>query len=476
MLPSRHPGARGPRRHRAHHRPLALRARREGGEGQGPQRPRHADLHGRGAADRRGAGRGRGSRRRPSRSSSGSRRPRTRTRPNRRPEPCTPSWGWGTPARSTTKPGTMPGFDWPTTSPRAGGSAPSRAASGRGRRQGTWDGRPVRVLKPQTYMNRSGAALAPLRALPDFDPAADLLVLVDDVALPGGEDSACAARARRAATTASRASRARSSGRTTPASGSASGRCPPASSELADFVLGAVRAGGMARRRRAARPDVRGRRMLAGGRHRAGDEPVQPVRHASLRMTRAPLLRDPIAHAETRHRRPAQRRQVHPLQRPHLRQGAGGQLSVRHDRAQHRDRPGARPAAGCPGADREAGAHRARRRSSSWTSPGWSRARARARAWATSSWRTSARWTPSSTWSAASRTTTSSTSWARSIRCATARSSTSSSAWPTWRASRSGSTRPPAPPSPATRRPRLEQRAARGACATPWPPAGPRAR
>jgi PTH1 family peptidyl-tRNA hydrolase len=52
--------------------------------------------------------------------------------------------------------------------------------------QGTVDGRPVVVLKPQTYMNRSAAPLAPLRALPDFDPAADLLVLVDDVALPVG--------------------------------------------------------------------------------------------------------------------------------------------------------------------------------------------------------------------------------------------------------------------------------------------------
>ena len=47
--------------------------------------------------------------------------------------------------------------------------------------------RVVRVVKPQTYMNRSGAALAPLRALPEFDPAADLLVLVDDVALPLGK-------------------------------------------------------------------------------------------------------------------------------------------------------------------------------------------------------------------------------------------------------------------------------------------------
>ena len=52
---------------------------------------------------------------------------------------------------------------------------------------GTVDSRPVVVLKPQTYMNRSGAALAPLRALPDFDPAAGLLVLVDDVALPVGK-------------------------------------------------------------------------------------------------------------------------------------------------------------------------------------------------------------------------------------------------------------------------------------------------
>jgi len=44
----------------------------------------------------------------------------------------------------------------------------------------------VVVLKPQTYMNRSGAALASLRADPTFDPAADLLVLVDDVALDVG--------------------------------------------------------------------------------------------------------------------------------------------------------------------------------------------------------------------------------------------------------------------------------------------------
>lgn len=47
--------------------------------------------------------------------------------------------------------------------------------------EGSRGGVPVRVLKPQTYMNRSGAVLAPLRAIETFDPAADLLVLVDDV-------------------------------------------------------------------------------------------------------------------------------------------------------------------------------------------------------------------------------------------------------------------------------------------------------
>jgi peptidyl-tRNA hydrolase, PTH1 family len=51
---------------------------------------------------------------------------------------------------------------------------------------GSWNGHAVRVLEPQTYMNRSGAALAPLLALPDFDPSRDLIILVDDVALPMG--------------------------------------------------------------------------------------------------------------------------------------------------------------------------------------------------------------------------------------------------------------------------------------------------
>ena len=45
---------------------------------------------------------------------------------------------------------------------------------------------PVKLIKPLTYMNRSGAAVAPLRALPGFEPAQHLLILVDEVALPLG--------------------------------------------------------------------------------------------------------------------------------------------------------------------------------------------------------------------------------------------------------------------------------------------------
>lgn len=52
--------------------------------------------------------------------------------------------------------------------------------------RGSLLGRDVILLKPLTYMNRSGAALAPLRSLPGFDPAQDLLVITDDFALPLG--------------------------------------------------------------------------------------------------------------------------------------------------------------------------------------------------------------------------------------------------------------------------------------------------
>jgi len=44
----------------------------------------------------------------------------------------------------------------------------------------------VRLLKPLTFMNLSGAALVPYLRRPTFDPATDLLVVVDDVALSVG--------------------------------------------------------------------------------------------------------------------------------------------------------------------------------------------------------------------------------------------------------------------------------------------------
>src|SRR5688500_11330305 len=44
----------------------------------------------------------------------------------------------------------------------------------------------VLLLKPLTYMNRSGAALLPLLRDESFNPATDLLVVVDDTALPVG--------------------------------------------------------------------------------------------------------------------------------------------------------------------------------------------------------------------------------------------------------------------------------------------------
>jgi PTH1 family peptidyl-tRNA hydrolase len=52
--------------------------------------------------------------------------------------------------------------------------------------EGVVDAVPVRVLKPSTYMNHSGAALASLRADPTFTPATDLLILVDEFRIPCG--------------------------------------------------------------------------------------------------------------------------------------------------------------------------------------------------------------------------------------------------------------------------------------------------
>jgi peptidyl-tRNA hydrolase, PTH1 family len=52
--------------------------------------------------------------------------------------------------------------------------------------QGLLEDRNVVLLKPLTYMNRSGVALLPLLTEPEFNPTTDLLVVVDDTALPVG--------------------------------------------------------------------------------------------------------------------------------------------------------------------------------------------------------------------------------------------------------------------------------------------------
>jgi PTH1 family peptidyl-tRNA hydrolase len=44
----------------------------------------------------------------------------------------------------------------------------------------------VRLVKPQTYMNLSGAALRPYLRRPFWSPATDLMIVVDEVQLPTG--------------------------------------------------------------------------------------------------------------------------------------------------------------------------------------------------------------------------------------------------------------------------------------------------
>lgn len=44
----------------------------------------------------------------------------------------------------------------------------------------------VRLMKPATYMNRSGLALRSLRDVEEFDPSEDLLLVVDDASLDVG--------------------------------------------------------------------------------------------------------------------------------------------------------------------------------------------------------------------------------------------------------------------------------------------------
>ena len=51
---------------------------------------------------------------------------------------------------------------------------------------GTVDGRPVRLVKPTTYMNLSGQVLRPYLRRPSWSAASDLMVVVDEAALPLG--------------------------------------------------------------------------------------------------------------------------------------------------------------------------------------------------------------------------------------------------------------------------------------------------
>lgn len=52
--------------------------------------------------------------------------------------------------------------------------------------RGSVASRPVVVVKPTTYMNRSGGALARFLAGRSLDPSADIMVLVDDATRPPG--------------------------------------------------------------------------------------------------------------------------------------------------------------------------------------------------------------------------------------------------------------------------------------------------
>lgn len=64
------------------------------------------------------------------------------------------------------------------------GLPPFRRAGRSKATQGERGGVPLVLLKPQTFMNRSGTAVRELLTAVALDATTDLLVLVDDVALP----------------------------------------------------------------------------------------------------------------------------------------------------------------------------------------------------------------------------------------------------------------------------------------------------
>lgn len=52
--------------------------------------------------------------------------------------------------------------------------------------KGTVHGRELILVKPLTFMNRSGEVVREIAVLDDFDLGSDLLIVVDDAALPTG--------------------------------------------------------------------------------------------------------------------------------------------------------------------------------------------------------------------------------------------------------------------------------------------------
>ena len=275
VLPGDIPEQHRSRCHAARHRPLAVRARHQGEQRQNPERSRLPVVHRRRAAGRRGgAGRCRGSAPRPSRSSSGSRRPRTRTRPKRRLSPARHRWPGQSRPGVRRNPAQRRVSAGGPSSRRGGACGRSAAASARAEARGHWEGTTVRVLKPQTYMNRSGAALAPLRALPDFDPAAICWSWWTTSPFPRHFRlrGAGSAGGHNGLKSIEGALQRQDYARLRIGVGPAAAGC----ARPRRFRPGAFSEPMSAHDRRPARPDGRCRRELGDRRDRAGDEPLQP--------------------------------------------------------------------------------------------------------------------------------------------------------------------------------------------------------
>ncbi|MEY3021061.1 MAG: Peptidyl-tRNA hydrolase [Planctomycetota bacterium] len=66
------------------------------------------------------------------------------------------------------------------------GSSPAKARFQGLATDGEWSGEKVLLLKPMTYMNLSGTSVSEALRFYKLDPTSDLLVVVDDIALPCG--------------------------------------------------------------------------------------------------------------------------------------------------------------------------------------------------------------------------------------------------------------------------------------------------